>query len=128
MTRVVAMFSARRVIVEISRIVGKDEKSSGRWIHSATIRISTEKAMEKASPKSMRNGGMGRNRIDRIITIPSAKPMSRLFGASFGIVSVACCAMSLPSLHERRAARHARLPQTMRADLEPQACARVVSG
>ncbi len=76
MIRVVAMLSDRRIIVAISRIVGKEEKSSGRRIHSATIRISTEKAIENASPISIRKAGIGRNRMDRMTTMPKAKPMS----------------------------------------------------
>ena len=47
------MFSARRSIVAIRSTVGKAEKSSGFWIHSATIRIRTERAIEKASPMSI---------------------------------------------------------------------------
>ena len=70
MTRVVAMLSDRRSIVAIRSTVGKDEKSSGRWIHSATIRISTENAIEKASPMSIRKAGIGRNRIDRMMMMP----------------------------------------------------------
>ena len=44
------MFSARRSIVAIRSTVGKAEKSSGFWIHSATIRMSTESAIESARP------------------------------------------------------------------------------
>jgi hypothetical protein len=77
MMRVVAMFIASRSIVAISRIVGNEENSSGRWIQSETIRIRTDRAIEKASPMSMRIGGSGRNRIARMATIPSAKPTSR---------------------------------------------------
>ena len=39
---------ASRKIVAISRTVGKDEKSSGRDMNSATIMISTEKVIEMA--------------------------------------------------------------------------------
>ena len=75
--RVVAMFSERRSIVAISRMVGKEEKSSGRAIHSDTIRISTDSAMEQASPMSIRKDGIGRNRTQRMTTTPSAKNTSR---------------------------------------------------
>ena len=44
------MFSDSRSIVAMSSTVGKAEKSSGFWIHSATIRISTERAIESARP------------------------------------------------------------------------------
>ena len=77
--RVVAMLSDSRSIVAISRMVGKDEKSSGRWIHSATIRISTDSAIEKASPISIRKAGIGRNSTARMTTMPSAKKTSRPF-------------------------------------------------
>ncbi len=42
MSRVVAMLSDSRSSVAISRTVGKAEKSSGLWIHSDTIRMSTD--------------------------------------------------------------------------------------
>jgi hypothetical protein len=74
--RVVAMLSDRRRSVAISRMVGNAEKSSGRWIQSATIRISTESAMEKASPISSRMDGSGRNSTVRMKTMPTAKPTS----------------------------------------------------
>src|SRR6478735_4012782 len=74
--RVVATLSASRRIVAISSTVGKAEKSSGRWIHSATIRISADSAIEKARPRSIRIGGMGRNRIVSMATIPPAKKAS----------------------------------------------------
>ena len=74
--RVVAMLSASRSIVAISSTVGKAEKSSGLWIHSATIRISTDSAIENASPMSIRNAGSGRNSTVRMKTMPSAKPTS----------------------------------------------------
>ena len=50
MRRVEAMFSASRNIVAMSSTVGKAEKSSGLSIHSPTIRIRTESAIERASP------------------------------------------------------------------------------
>ena len=71
------MLSARRSSVATSSTVGKAEKSSGRSIHSATIRISTDSAIEKARPMSIRKDGIGRKKIDRIATMPMAKPMSR---------------------------------------------------
>ena len=70
------MLSASRSIVAISSTVGKAENSSGFWIHSATIRISTESAIENASPMSIRIAGIGRNRTVRMKTIANAKPTS----------------------------------------------------
>ena len=56
----------------------KGGESSGRWIHSATIRISTERAIERARPKSIRNGGIGRKRMAKDERrCATAKPMSR---------------------------------------------------
>ena len=77
MSRVVAMLSDSRSSVAISRTVGKAEKSSGLWIHSATIRISTESAIENASPMSIRSGGIGRKKTQRMRMMPSAKAISR---------------------------------------------------
>ena len=84
----VAMLSDSRSMVAISSTVGKDEKSSGRWIHSATIRISTDSAIEKARPMSMRKAGIGRNSTARMMTMPMAKKTSRPFLAT---VPVAEC-------------------------------------
>ena len=64
-------------MVATSSTVGKAEKSSGFWIHSATIRISTDKAIEKARPISIMNAGIGRKKIDRMRTMPTANAMSR---------------------------------------------------
>ena len=77
MSRVVAMLSASRSSVATSSTVGKAEKSSGFWIHSATIRISTESAIEKARPRSIRTDGIGRKKTQRIAMMPMAKPTSR---------------------------------------------------
>ena len=57
--------------------MGKAENSSGFWIQSATIRISTDSAIEKASPTSISTAGTGRNSTARIATMPAAKPKSR---------------------------------------------------
>ena len=70
------MLSASRSSVAIRSTVGKAENSSGLWIHSATIRISTESAIENARPMSMRNAGIGRNSTVRMKTMPTAKPTS----------------------------------------------------
>ena len=60
----------------ISSTVGKAEKSSGFWIHSATIRISTDSAIENARPMSISIAGSGRNSTVRMKTMPTAKPTS----------------------------------------------------
>jgi len=74
--RVDAKFSERRSIVAISRIVGKDENSSGRAMKSTVISVSTEKVMEIARLKSSIQVGIGRIRTTRIPTTPKASAMS----------------------------------------------------
>jgi hypothetical protein len=75
--RVVAMESASLSMVTMSSTVGNEVKSSGFCIHSATIRISTETAIDSASPKSIRKAGIGRNWIDRMRMTPKASATSR---------------------------------------------------
>ena len=72
----VEMLSASRRMVATRSTVGKAENSSGFWIHSATIRMRTESAIEIASPKSIIIAGTGRKNRHRISTMPTAKPMS----------------------------------------------------
>ena len=64
-------------MVAMSSTVGKDEKSSGRSIHNASISTSTDRAIEAARPMSMRTVGTGRNRMARIATTPPANSISR---------------------------------------------------
>ncbi len=90
-------------MVAISSTVGKDEKSSGRWIQSATMRMRTESAMEKASPTSTRTTGMGRNSTQRIDTMPNAKPTSRMLGLTLGKEMTGGCAIKSSCLFMRRA-------------------------
>ncbi len=75
-SRVEARLSARRSMVAISSTVGKDEKSSGREMNSAVIRISTEKVIEMAREKSSSHRGIGRISTTRTVTNPSARMMS----------------------------------------------------
>ena len=63
-------------MVAISRTVGNAEKSSGRWIHNATMRMRTEKAIENDKPKSKINDGTGRNKTVKMTTMPAANPTS----------------------------------------------------
>ena len=81
MRRVVAMFSERRSNVAIRSTVGKAEKSSGLWIHSATIRIRMESEIDSARPMSITIAGSGRNSTVSINRMATAKPTSwRLLG------------------------------------------------
>ncbi len=52
--------------------------------------------MEKASPTSIMKDGMGRNSTTRMMTMPSAKKMSRLLLAGAAGVSVSVRAMVDP--------------------------------
>ena len=56
MSRVVAMLSDRRSIVAMQQDGREGREVERPWIHSATIRISTESAIEKARPISIRTG------------------------------------------------------------------------
>ena len=63
------MLSDSRSMVATSRMVGKAENSSGFSIHSDTIRISTDSAIEKASPMSIMKAGIGRKKMQRMPTM-----------------------------------------------------------
>jgi hypothetical protein len=67
----VAILRANLSIVAISRTVGNAEKSNGFFIHRQTKRISTDKAIDEASPKSIKIDGSGRKRIVRISKMPT---------------------------------------------------------
>ena len=77
-SRVEATFSDSRSMVTTSNSVGKELKSSGRGIHSATIRISTDSDREIARPKSRITGGSGTKSTASTSVTPSAKATSRL--------------------------------------------------
>src|SRR5262249_59173280 len=59
--RVDTRLSESRNMVEIKSTVGNAENSSGAWMNSAVMRISTEKMIETASEKSSSSGGSGRD-------------------------------------------------------------------
>ena len=63
-------------MVAINSTVGNAENSSGAWMNSDVIRISTEKMMETASEKSSSSGGSGTMRITRMVIMPTASAMS----------------------------------------------------
>ena len=80
-SRVEARLSASRSIVEISSTVGKAENSSGVWMNSAVIRISTERMIEIASAKSSRSARQRQDQDDQDGQTPIASAMSpRLAG------------------------------------------------
>src|SRR5947209_1223977 len=76
MSRVVEILSASLRIVATRSTVGKAENSSGFWIHNATIRMSTDNAIDSARPKSIITAGTGRKKRQRMRTMPTAKAMS----------------------------------------------------
>ena len=76
MSRVEARLSASRSMVAISSTVGKAENSSGAWMNSAVIRISTDRMIDMASAISSSGAGSGRIRTTRIAITPMASPMS----------------------------------------------------
>ncbi|EGE59979.1 hypothetical protein RHECNPAF_1760067 [Rhizobium etli CNPAF512] len=55
-------------------------------------------------------------------TMPRAKPTSRRLGATFGRGSAGGCAITIPSLHERRRKRG---PPNSDRELNGEACAKV---
>jgi hypothetical protein len=75
-SRVEARLSARRSIVAMSSTVGKAENSSGAWMNSDVIRISTERMIEMARNRSSSTGGKGRIRTTRMVITPIASAMS----------------------------------------------------
>ena len=60
MSLVEEMLSDRRSISDARRIVGKDEKSSGRSMNSVTVKIRIASAKEAARPISSTHDGTGR--------------------------------------------------------------------
>src|SRR3954470_12726446 len=74
--RVDARLSDRRSSVVISRMVGKELISSGFWMNSTVIRISTAIVIDSARRISSRNDGIGRIMTTRIMTSPTASAMS----------------------------------------------------
>ncbi len=76
MSRVEARLSASRIIVAMSRMVGKDENSSGRWMKRAVMSTRTEKVIEIASEKSSMKAGIGRIRTTMIVRTPKARARS----------------------------------------------------
>src|SRR6266568_109559 len=117
MSRVVPILSASRRIVASRSTVGKAENSSGRLIQSDTIRINADSAIETASPRSIRIGGIGKIRIVTIVTIPRANStsLSSSRRAPAGITSAfAIGRYSLP----RRQSRFWRLNSRGAGDLQ----------
>ena len=73
-----ARLSASRIMVVMSRMVGKELNSSGFRMNTAVIRIRIEKDSEKASAESSSQVGSGTISTTRIAMMPMARPRSRL--------------------------------------------------
>ena len=69
-------------MVAIKSTVGNEENSSGVWMNSAVIRISTERMIEIASARSSRIGGSGRISTTRMVSTPMASAMSPRFNSA----------------------------------------------
>ncbi len=65
-------FSDSRSIKDARRIVGKDEKSSGRSINNVSVKIRMASAKEAASPTSSTQAGIGRIIITMTVINASA--------------------------------------------------------
>ena len=81
-SRVEARLSDSRSMVEISRMVGKDENSSGAWMNSAVIRIRIDSVIEIASRRSSTIAGSGRISTTRMMRTPNASARSPRFRMS----------------------------------------------
>src|SRR6056297_3728615 len=73
MSLVEETLSDRRSMSEASRIVGKDEKSSGRSMNRVTVKIRIASAKEAASPISSTQDGTGRIIMAMIAISASAR-------------------------------------------------------
>ena len=76
MSRVDARFKESRVMVASRRTTGKALNCKGLSMNRAVSRMRTEKVMEKARPRSISHGGMGRISTTRIATTPRARTKS----------------------------------------------------
>ena len=72
-----ARLSASRSMVAIRSTVGNEENSSGVWMNSAVIRISTDRMIEMASDRSSSSGGSGRISTTRMVSTPIGKRRCR---------------------------------------------------
>ena len=73
------MLSDSLSIVEMSRMVGKAENSSGAWMNSDVIRIRIESVIEIARKRSSTIEGSGRISTTRMVRMPKASARSPRF-------------------------------------------------
>ena len=77
-------------MVAISKTVGKELKSSARWMNNTVIKIKIEMVIDMPRVTSSSQVGIGRIKIARIATTPSAKAISPFARTDF------ICANSAP--------------------------------
>ncbi len=75
-SRVEARLSDSRSMVEIKRMVGNEENSSGAWMNSDVIRIRIDSVIEIARNRSSTIEGSGRISTTRMVRMPNASPRS----------------------------------------------------
>ena len=78
-SRVEARLSESRSMVEIRRMVGNDENSSGAWMNSDVIRIRIDSVIEIARNRSSTIEGRGRISTTRMVRMPNASARSPRF-------------------------------------------------
>ena len=78
-SRVEARLSESRSMVEIKRMVGNDENSSGAWMNSEVIRIRIDSVIEIARNRSSTIEGRGRISTTRMVRMPNASARSPRF-------------------------------------------------
>ena len=81
-SRVEAMFSDSRSMVEIRSTVGNAENSSGAWMNSDVIRIRIDTVIEIARNRSSTIAGSGRISTTRMVRTPNASARSPRFSIS----------------------------------------------
>ncbi len=75
-SRVEAMFSDSRSMVEIRSTVGNAENSKGAWMNSDVIRIRIDTVIEIARNRSSTSEGSGRISTTRMVRTPNASARS----------------------------------------------------
>ena len=78
-SRVEARLSDSRSMVEISKMVGNAENSSGVWMNSEVIRIRIDSVIEIARNRSSTTAGSGRISTTKMVRMPSASAISPRF-------------------------------------------------
>ena len=112
-SRITEILNESRSIKDVSKMVGKAEKSRGRWIKRVIVNIKIARENDAARPMSNTIAGIGRIIMTIIAIKANAKRivgLKRLFGVSDGmLVSLIAgrrfSARGEPSKRRRRATR-----------------------